>query len=290
MKKEKEKKEVKKVVERYTITVIGSGGTGTFFLKEFTHFLARNQKAQECIHRLVIADGDVVEEKNLDRQCFVREDVGMNKAALFADILNGAMQQYGVSDSFKAKWEAYPNYVTSKDTLKELMRDKDSSTYSLGGTSYSSYKETLTLNIPIIIGCVDNNAARLMMEEVFNVTDNCFLYDAGNEFQTGEVNYAHRLNGKTISYEKSRSFPGMLSGDKRHVTEMSCTELNVSAPQHFITNMTAGYHLLRGMVNLFSDMDKSISERIKNQLGYVFFDSFSGLTDYTQRICKEQDV
>ena len=214
----------------------------------------------------------------------------MNKAALFADILNGAMQQYGISDSFKAKWEAYPNYVTSKDTLKELMYDKDSSTYSLGGTSYSSYKETLTLNIPIIIGCVDNNAARLMMEEVFNATDNCFLYDAGNEFQTGEVNYAHRLNGKTISYEKSRSFPGMLSGDKRHVTEMSCTELNVSAPQHFITNMTAGYHLLRGMVNLFTDMDKPISERIKNQLGYVFFDSFSGLTDYTQRICKEQVV
>ena len=254
--------------------------------------MARNPEAQRSICKLVIADGDYVEEKNIDRQCFTQEDVGMNKAALFADILNDAMEQYGVPASFDTRWEAHPGYVTSEEEVKELLEKKKngytpvlSESFVQGEQEhYDSLEKTLTLNIPVIIGCVDNNAARLMMENVFKELKYCFLYDAGNDFATGEVNFAHRMKGKTISFEKSYSFPGMLSGDKRHVTQMSCTELNTSAPQHFITNMTAGYHLLRGMVNLFTDMkNKPLSERIQNQLGYVFFDSFRGTTEYVPR-------
>lgn len=227
----------------------------------------------------MIADGDAVEEKNIDRQCFVKEDIGMNKAALFAGILNDAMQQYGVSSSFNVEWEAFSRYITSTDEMKELLGDVFTERQE---QSYTSGK--LILNIPVIIGCVDNNAARVMMENLFNELDYCFLYDAGNDFSTGEVNYAHRLRGKTVSWEKSKSFPGMLTGDMRHVTEMSCTELNASAPQHFITNMTAGFHLLRGMVNLFTDMDKKpVTERIKGQLGFMFFDAFSGATEFVEK-------
>ena len=105
------------------------------------------------------------------------------------------------------------------------------------------------------------------------------------------MNFAHRFKGKTLSYEKSLSFPQIFNGDLRHVNEMSCAELNESAPQHFLTNMTAAQHLLRGCVRLFTDMkEKSIFERIDPQLGFVFFDAFSGVSEFTERSFRTVEV
>jgi hypothetical protein len=236
---------------------------------------------------MTIVDGDVVEEKNLDRQSFLLEDVGRNKASVFAEILNDALEGYNISQGCQTRWEAVPSYMTDADQITSYFKKlvpEYSSGVTVGSEYFYSYGKELVVNIPIIIGCVDNNAARLMMEEVFNRLDYCFLYDAGNEFSTGEVNFAHKMRGKVISPVKSVSFPTMKTGDRRHVTEMSCTELNASEPQHFLTNMTAGYHLLRGMINLFTDMKKPLTERISDQLGFVFFDSFKGVLEYVPRV------
>lgn len=272
------RREVKKIVEKYDILVLGSGGTGTYFLKEFNHFLARNADAQSMINSLTIADGDVVEEKNLDRQCFLEEDIGRNKASVFADVLNDAMEEYNVRKGFSVRWKACCEYITSVDELKRII---SVSNYQ---EQYDSYNHILTLRIPLIIGCVDNDAARLMCEELFKELDYCFYYDSGNDFSTGEVNFAHRFKGKTLSYEKSYSFKSMFSGDLRHVDELSCTELNESAPQHFLTNMTAASHLLRGVVALLSNTkEKDVLTRISDRLGFVFFDAFSGVAEFTPR-------
>lgn len=273
-----EKMKIKKIAECYDILVIGSGGTGTYFLKEFNHYLARNTEAQKLVSSLTIADGDIVEDKNLDRQCFLTEDIGRNKASVFADILNDSMDGYNVRNAFNIRWNACCEYITSIEQLEHLL--------NIGGTQeiYSSYSQVLTIKIPLIIGCVDNDACRLMCEEFFNKLDYCFYYDSGNEFSTGEVVYAHRFKGKTLSYEKSYSFKSMFSGDLRHVNELSCAELNESAPQHFLTNMTGAQYLLRGVVTLFSNTKKkTVLERISNQLGYVFFDAFSGVSEFTPR-------
>lgn len=279
-KKDEKRRVVKKIVERYDVLVIGCGGTGTYFLKEFNHFLARNQGVQKKIASLTIADGDDVEEKNLDRQVFLMEDVGRNKANVFAEILNDALEGYNIPYSFQVRWNSIPSYITSLDTLKEVLKLK----HSIDQESYSSVAETLTIRIPLIIGCVDNDAARMMCEELFKELPYCFYYDSGNDFSTGEVNYAHRFSGKTLSFEKSYSFGSMKTGDLRHVNELSCTELNASAPQHFITNMTAAQWLLRGVVNLFgTDKSKSVLDNIQGQLGYVFFDAFTGISEFTER-------
>lgn len=277
MASEEKKKEVKIINEKYDILVIGSGGTGTYFLKEFNHFLARNKEAQRLVNSLTIADGDVVEEKNLDRQCFMSEDIGRNKASIFAEILNDAMDAYNVTGSFSVRWKAYSDYITSKETLERILDVRRQEYYS-----YSD--KSICIRIPLIIGCVDNDAARLMCEEFFRELDYCFYYDSGNDFSTGEVNFAHRFRGKTLSYEKSYSFKSMLSGDLRHVSELSCTELNETAPQHILANMTGASHLLRGVVALLTNpKEKTLFERISNQLGFVFFDAFSGVSEFTPR-------
>ncbi len=264
-------KKYKGIHDSYDVLVVGCGGTGTFFCKEFNRFLAKNKDMQRRINSLKVADGDVVEEKNLDRQCFMPEDIGRNKASVFAEILNDQLEDLGGT---RTMWEAIPSYITSMQKLKEVV-----------STHCSFSFDNYDANITLIISCVDNNGARLLLEEYFNQSDDCFLYDSGNEFATGEVNFAHRLMGKTISPEKSVSFREMKNGDTRQVDEMSCQELNESAPQHFLTNMTAAQHLLRACVNLFTNpTDQNIFERISSQCGFVFFDAFRGISEFTQRI------
>ena len=187
---------------------------------------------------------------------------------------------------FKAEQVWSVNNVRGSYPMAEL--PKVLGIYSSSQECYNSYNKTLSIDIPLIIGCVDNDACRLMCEELFKELPYCFYYDSGNDFSTGEVNFAHRFNGKTLSYEKSYSFPSMTTGDLRHVDELSCTELNASAPQHFVTNMMAGQHLLRGVVQMLgTEKNKTVLDNITAEdsklLGYVFFDAFSGAVEFTER-------
>ncbi len=270
------KKEVKKITENYHILVIGAGGTGTYFLKEFNHFLARNKSAWSRIKNIWIADGDMVEEKNLDRQCYCVEDIGANKALTFSSLLNDALEEYTTSSAFSLKWKALPEYITSVQQLQRILNIRSFE-------SYTPYSQTLTLDIPVIIGCVDNNACRKVCEDFFNASDYCIYYDAGNDFATGEVSYAHKFHGKKLSYEKSYSFPNMFDKDMKSVTELSCEELNHSAPQHMLTNITAAQWLLRGIVNLFNNTSDPLPKRVSGFLGFIWFDAFSGASQFVER-------
>ncbi len=204
---------------KYSIIVIGSGGTGTYFLKEFSRFIAGGLK---CISDMYIFDGDVVEDKNLERQSFTKDDVGFNKASVMADALSGA---------FNLRWVSYSSYLTELEQLTRLER-----------------KEIT----PIIIGCVDNHACRLLLEEYFDKCENICYFDSANEFSTGEVVFGYKINGKVISPYRSHYFPKIKETVQKKRTEMSCEELNEVAPQHIATNMCAGNILLKEICSLFS--------------------------------------
>ena len=205
---------------KYDVIVVGAGGTGTYFLKEFSRFIAGNRNASSKIESLCIFDGDTVEAKNLARQAFDEEDIGRNKASVMAEILN---------DSFGLEYKAYGCYLTDLSQLK---------------TSSSS--------IPVIISCVDNHGCRLLLEEYFNRQGSCVYFDSANEFDNGEVVYAFKSNGKVMGPVRSHYFPQIKEGDVRTREELSCEELNNVAPQHIFTNMQAGHLLCVGMANLLS--------------------------------------
>lgn len=59
------------------IIVLGAGGTGGYVIPH----LYRLGYASEHPTRILVCDGDVVEQKNLIRQNFVEQDIGRNKGA-----------------------------------------------------------------------------------------------------------------------------------------------------------------------------------------------------------------
>lgn len=212
----------------YSIVVVGAGGTGSYFLKEFSRYLYDNRKAKEKISSMSIIDGDIIERKNIRRQAFQEEDIGQAKATVLASVLN---------EAFDLKWKAYYQYLLKVDDFEGKLVKK-------------VYNSTV---IPLIIGCVDNHACRLVCEEFFSQQENCIYIDSANEFSDGEVVFAAKKNGKVVSPCRSTVFPDILTGDLRNVEELSCTELNEVAPQHITANMQAGLILLQAVTSLLEE-------------------------------------
>lgn len=237
---------------KYKICVIGAGGTGGYFLKEFSRYISGRTLP---ISQLIVVDGDIVEEHNLTRQCFIREDIGLKKASVLTEILN---------DTFSLDWECYPAYLESKEQLLGYLGDIDSST------------------IPVIIGCVDNHGCRLILEDVLKSLDNCIYFDSANEIESGEVIFTYKLKGIKLCPLRSEIFPDLLNGDIRNVTDLSCEELNTILPQHIATNMLAGNILLSSICSL---LDKGTLKK-----GMTCFNCMDMMVEFIPLQPKEDNV
>lgn len=207
-------------MESYDLIVVGAGGTGTYFLKEAARYISSNKSIAQRFKSFTIVDGDIVEEKNLARQCFQTDDIGRNKAEVMSEVLN---------EVFEMHTTYVPEYLISVSQLTECFHPN---------------------KIPFVVCCVDNHAARLVLEEFFRLNTNCILFDSANEYEAGECVYAYKFDDRVLSPVRSHYFPDILSGDLRSVNEMSCEELNSAAPQHIFTNMAAGMALLSGLSSL----------------------------------------
>lgn len=227
---------------RYHLLFVGTGGTGTYVLKEFSRYLFKNEEVLSKIAGMYLVDGDVVEEKNLTRQSFAEEDIGYNKATVMAEVLN---------DAFGLKYEAYAKYIINQREVADIVGS------------------VLSKDVVVIVSCVDNHGARLVLEKYFmnEKTLNCVYIDTANEYEEGECVVAIKATGKVVAPPRTHYFPNILEGDVRNVVEMSCEELNVSSPQHILTNMTSALHVLANLVQL---LEKGIVTG-----GFSSFDVFS---------------
>ena len=86
----------------------GAGGTGGYIAPH----LYRIAFASGCTARIIIADGDIVEEKNLIRQNFAACDIGKNKAQVMAERYAG---------TFGIETEYIPDFIEDKKTLERLV-------------------------------------------------------------------------------------------------------------------------------------------------------------------------
>lgn len=266
------KRKIKQVVTRYHILVIGTGGTGTCLLPNLTRLLVTNEKNRRMIRSLMIVDGDRVEEKNLARQNFLFDDIGASKSMVFAENLNEGLISEISDNTSGLFWEAKDYYITNVKQLESL--------FHIDKFCMVDYDGVMTLHIPFIIGCVDNNHCRMVCEQFFEKTPNCFYYDAGNEFISGEVVFAHKINEQVMSPTKSFYFPEMKTEKTKAVTEMSCEELTVSHPQTITANSGAAWFLLSGISALFANSECDLFERIQKNLGYVSFDADCHVSEF----------
>lgn len=231
----------------YHIMVVGCGGTGGNFIKEFARFLYSNGRNGEVGIKVTLIDGDIVEEKNIARQPFTKEDVGLNKAE--------AMCQ-AIYEVFGLSFEFYGNYIDSAKTLKSICADN---------------------YFPILVGAVDNHAARRVMHEYFEITESCIYLDSANEFSYGELVIGACLDGQIIYPDRTHYFRDILEDTSKSRSQMGCEELNRVAPQHIATNLFAANLLLASVVQILTDM--------KIRGGIFYFDAFKGFSRFVS--CKD---
>jgi PRTRC genetic system ThiF family protein len=149
---------------RPKILVLGVGGTGGWVVPHVLRLVKTLG-----IGSVVLADGDIVEPKNLTRQNFIETDLGENKAVALA-------RRY--SAAFGLPVRAIPGYL---EDPRGLVRQHPE----------------------IILGCVDRHAARRMVAEYLTIGYGPTVWiDAGNETATGQVvcGYAHSIQYRPGSF------------------------------------------------------------------------------------------
>lgn len=190
--------------KRYTIIIVGCGGTGSWVARDVMRTISASSKG----HKVLLVDGDNVETKNLVRQNFIEKDLGLNKARVLAGRYGSYYRDIDVV--------ALPMYLESPQKLKEITNGK---------------------NI-VFIGCVDNNKTRKIIYDTYKDISDSWWIDSGNEEINGQVicgynNPAHKLPCV------ADVFPNVLDGKDKLPTELSCAEQAESAPQHMYINNIA---------------------------------------------------
>lgn len=229
----------------YVVFIVGVGGTGGNFAKEFARYSSFYNRSQHFI-KIVLIDGDYVEEKNQERQPFIAEDIQQNKSLSLACTINDCFP--GIEAI------SYPHYIEKEKQLESLFH----SVRSYDNLSMGCH------SIPIIIGAVDNHKARQCLRKFYYSQEDVFWYDSANEFSVGEIVISARLNGLNIGTDRSWYYPDILTDTTPAPYEMSCTEENQEDPQHLATNLMAANLLLSAIVALMSN-DKFIP-------GIIYFD------------------
>ena len=219
------------------IIMLGAGGTGSYVamhLYRLMHCLDRSV-------RIIIADGDSVEEKNLVRQHFTVFDLGINKAKVLAE-------RYAAA--FKMKAEYIPDFIEEKERLRELLKPN----YVPGEkNTLIPFKEMV-----ILLGCVDNNKSRRLYNEVFYECRDIIYIDSGNGEHSGQVVCGVRRNGRTMSKPVGYVYPDVLEDTDKFPSELSCAEASISAPQTIAANMTAATMIVNLLHNILVFGDNKV--------------------------------
>ena len=195
------------------IVVLGAGGTGGYVIPH----LYRLGYASEHPTRIIVCDGDVVEQKNLIRQNFVEQDIGRNKAQALA-------ARYAAA--FGIECEYRPEFIETQEELHTLTEPDR--------VSYPMEPQRV-----ILLGCVDNNKSRQLCHRVFQQKRDLIYIDAGNGEHTGQVVCGVRQSGRTLYKPICSLYPDLLEDEDKFPSELSCAERAVSAPQSVTANLTA---------------------------------------------------
>ncbi len=211
------------------IIMLGAGGTGGHIAPHLYRLLHTLDRPVEAI----IADGDIVEEKNLVRQNFIASDLGRNKAQVLAE-------RYASAFGMEAKY--IPEFVESADRLSELVRPVR---YTAGPYPYPQSE-----GLSILIGAVDNNRSRHLCHQVFQKSDNLIYIDSGNGEYTGQVVCGIRRKGRTYYKPVGEVYPDVLEDTDKFPTELSCAEASLSAPQSIVANIMAATAVVSYIYNI----------------------------------------
>lgn len=183
----------------FNFYVVGVGGTGSLLARDLPKLLIGTD------HIITLIDGDTVERNNMKRQSYQEHDIGENKAISLSKKIN---------TFYSTNCFAVDQYVT-KENLVELINKK------------ASY-------IPVIIGCVDNNKTRKILEFTVKKVNQCIYIDSANSEFEGNIYVAIKHHKLVKGPLRSKVYK--LKNDK-HPSEISCQEQAAKGNvQYLVTN------------------------------------------------------
>lgn len=221
-------------IKRMTFYIVGAGGTGGYFIRDFARFIysfyeRRIDKGDRDKIRIIVIDGDDVEEKNLLRQNFIPSDLGKNKAEVMTARYNKA---FGIG------MEYIPQFF-NKELYDDLKRSE---------TDYGT--------CDVFIGCVDNNEARRSIDAEMNRGERRsshairkFWIDAGNQRKSGQVILGGRRKASYYGDDfkiptVADLYPEILDASADEEVVVSCAERMMEDEQNMFINIMAASNLL----------------------------------------------
>lgn len=218
---------------RYVFIIIGVGGTGSLLARDLPKLLI------DTPHKMLLVDGDVVEKKNMLRQSYQEQDIGEHKAVALSSKIN---------TFYNTHCEALGMFLTKNEIVE--------------------YCEQNIVYTPVIIGCVDNDATRKIIEDTFNQLDWCYYLDSANGEYEGNIYIAYKLDGKKRGVLRSDVYK---LADDLHPTDESC-EIQASKGnvQFLVTNAKMSIYLLEHCNALLNLELKGGVQDVK-RFGSVFY-------------------
>lgn len=207
----------------YTIIIVGCGATGS----NIATFVSQLAVSENRISEIILIDGDIVERKNFRNQKFTEKDVNRNKA----QVLSNRYIKLGINISYIDK------YLRDSNELIKLIKDL-------------SRKSNV-----ILVGSVDNNNARIMMNETFysdEISDLIYI-DTGNgdKDKVGQTVLAAKANKQVIKPPVADYYPQILQGDKKEKVSYKCSRIE-EHPQNLATNLlsaTTTFMLINNVIS-----------------------------------------
>ena len=206
-------------MKELNITIVGAGGGASYLIPQLV-------RLYYPIKRLTIYDADILEERNLDRQLFAQEDIGLNKATALASV--------------NKLYEKVNEVVIKKEWFTEatiIPEDED-----------------------IIYSCVDNHPARRAIlntldEQDTNKTGSIYVGASplalqsctkaiflGNEYFDSEA-YIYYPFWKNSNFDPRIAFPEIATSEENDPT--SCQGVaQIANPQLTTANARSADHAL----------------------------------------------
>lgn len=220
---------------KYVFIIVGVGGTGSLLARDLPKLLI------DTPHKMLLVDGDQVEEKNMKRQSYQTQDVGEYKAVALSSKIN---------TFYDTHCEAMGRYLV-KDEIYQ---------YCMDNFEYS----------PVIIGCVDNDATRKILEDIYKKLEWCYYLDSANGEYEGNIYIAYKLDGRQKGVLRSATYK--LSDDLHPLDESCEIQASKGNVQYLVTNAKMSIYLLEHCNALLNMKLKGGVQSVK-RFGSIFYEN-----------------
>lgn len=206
------------------MVVIGLGGIGSQLIPSLLHFL----HYKKFTGPVVLMDGDLYEEKNLNRQLVPEDGLGMNKADALSITFGQRLPTLSLS--------SLPFYL-DETNAEDVIQEND-----------------------FVICGVDNHWTRRMIDNRVAQLANATYISGGNDLTDGNMQVVRRRDGKSLDPSLQEVHPEIAAAVEKPDWTPGCDQMLNAAPQIIVTNLMVASSMLNAVWSVFEDKDLPYSE------------------------------